>query len=643
MCQHLLLLPVHFFSRKMSTRFSACLSHHSVYRTQTTFWKPLRALAMPQRIFSEQTDLATRLLSPFPKQAFFCCSRTMLPAGADVAAASSSVSQCAASSGPATSTGGGSTTGTARPDTHPVAVDLRGQPVTVMCVVNGVQPIVLSSLPCEPQIDPRALANELLFCAADGCPPVATSGRVDLQPASVADGSLWSAAFNYHLQVQVTWFTHSAIARHPPLAAFAHIETSSSASHSASGAQGGSHSAVEAPRRQPPSGAPPTTVPPAASGPRRKEATSASAARPTAVGSSPPASSSGGSSARQPAAAAFHATDVFWRGCLHLYFEAAALTAFPADAALARGEASSAGGEERVAPASSRDDNEALTVEGVVGRAVQTPVPSRRFPGHAVVSLDLGPLCQRKAVTSAVLLDVMPTFAVLDVAACLTPPVHPSEQLLVRHCKAILDYDEYGGSTPSSHLQNQVRELPFYCDVIGPIKATWADFIRAHAPAAWEMCRYEQPEIDLYQLQQSCRAKECRLVSPQFASQRMQGDIARDRVRRQSETELSELLVQRLRQRPYEQSELLREIGQERAFLATVTPNLTKIMNTFAQDPQQRYFVLRHRFHPIFIEPLRRTRPRHVPWCAADDGPAASWHGVSSTPPAPYAARDPLT
>lgn len=224
---------------------------------------------------------------------------------------------------------------------------------------------------------------------------------------------------------------------------------------------------------------------------------------------------------------------------------------------------------------------------------------------------ELGPLQRLSPVESAVLLSKKPATIRFDVVVVETPAVHPSEALLARHCLALLVHEEFGGSFSSSHLQNQVRDLPYYADVIGPIKPSWIDFVRAHADK-WSVFKYTAEEIEQNNISTTCRNRELRIVANEHLDEYRQGDIARERVRVRAESELNDLLEERLRERKYEQSELLKELVNEKSFLSLITPNLTKVLGMFEQHPEE-YWVLCHRLHPIIVE------PRVVPVPTQDD------------------------
>ncbi len=214
-------------------------------------------------------------------------------------------------------------------------------------------------------------------------------------------------------------------------------------------------------------------------------------------------------------------------------------------------------------------------------------------------TLDLGPLQTSPPIHCATLVDQVPKTFTFEVLRVDSPAIHPSERLLMNHTLAILEKDEYFGSVCSSHLQNQVRDLPFYDDVIGPLK-TWNEFLKAHQDK-WDLFKYAADEIQSAGLGSRCRDTDIRVVAKCNADVYKQGDVVRAQQRDQAEVTLHELLVTKLRQRSYKQSELLAELMKESCFLTIITPNLSKMVEYFQSFPD-RFFVVRHYLHPIIIE-----------------------------------------
>jgi len=250
-----------------------------------------------------------------------------------------------------------------------------------------------------------------------------------------------------------------------------------------------------------------------------------------------------------------------------------------------------------------------------------TPTPThciRNFrPAHragrvlingGAVRHELGPLWHEKTVESAVLLDEPPRSIQIEVFTTERPVMHPTEAILADHVLAVLEMDEYSGSVSSSHLQNQVRELPFYAAVFDKgVQPSWQAFIDAH-PDKWSVVKYTKEEIERNEIGVTCRARELRVYANVHAGCFREGDVARERIRVAAEKELHEVLLERLRERPYEQSELLKELVNERSFLTLMTLNFVKIMAMYEALPEQ-YFVLCDALHPIAIEPRAKTLP----------------------------------
>ena len=222
---------------------------------------------------------------------------------------------------------------------------------------------------------------------------------------------------------------------------------------------------------------------------------------------------------------------------------------------------------------------------------------------------ELGPLQRLPPVMSAVRCEMVPETIRLEVSVVPAPVQHPAEELLASHCLDLLRNDAHKGSVASSHLQNQVRELPFYSHVIAVTRTNWTEFVSNH-PDKWDCFKYSAEEISALDLHHTCRPKETRLFAHENALRYREGDVARERIRVHCNKELHDLIVTRLNERPWEQSELLSELINEPCFLAMITPNLTKVLDLYEAD--SNYFVVCSPYHPIAVEPRVEPHPEDV-------------------------------
>lgn len=268
----------------------------------------------------------------------------------------------------------------------------------------------------------------------------------------------------------------------------------------------------------------------------------------------------------------------------------------------------------------------------------------------------LGPVQFLPPVESALFVHRLPTAVQLLIAEVPDPELDACEVFLARAVRDILECDEYAGSHPSSHIQNFVQYMPSYEHVIGTaataasasssnavhgsssaahnnttaatatasaaataaaggstssshsnsIHRCWNSFIDAHSGREWCLFRYSQSMIDAMQLGPATsgagiKAGEPRLVAWRHLDNFLEADLAREQLRRSSETQVRERLLAEVAKRPLTQTQVMKMLAKDREFLSMMSPQLVKMLNVIEQDA--RYVVLRNnKLHPITVE-----------------------------------------
>lgn len=149
----------------------------------------------------------------------------------------------------------------------------------------------------------------------------------------------------------------------------------------------------------------------------------------------------------------------------------------------------------------------------------------------------LGPLASQGPVTSARFVSEVPSTVTLVVEenACLPPEVDaplPCEMLLKEHVKTILENDDFCGSVAAPHVQNLVRELPFYESAMRRFR-TWSEFVIRFADffGSWEALQYDEDEHVALGLSNLTPPGELRLVANCYADRYVVADVHRDRIK----------------------------------------------------------------------------------------------------------------
>ncbi|RNE99874.1 hypothetical protein TraAM80_07936 [Trypanosoma rangeli] len=183
----------------------------------------------------------------------------------------------------------------------------------------------------------------------------------------------------------------------------------------------------------------------------------------------------------------------------------------------------------------------------------------------------------------------------------------PAELLLADHVMAVIDNDDLSGSVPSSHVQNLVRELPFYNEGMRRFK-NWSLFAHFFAVnyRLWVLVTYSAEEHKKFGFSKLMLAGELRMVSNNFLHCYTKADKERDIIRHEAFLEFRQLLFSFTgpsdgsRRSPRLSNEAFRVLGESRSFQTLNTANYVRILRTVALDPERH--VLFDPLHPIRID-----------------------------------------
>lgn len=257
-------------------------------------------------------------------------------------------------------------------------------------------------------------------------------------------------------------------------------------------------------------------------------------------------------------------------------------------------------------------------------QAVGSALPSRNI--IAVVQFPwgsqhyLGPLSSSSTMASARFVRVVPLtlHLVLNCDTCLPAVVEaPSsmEMLLKEHVKIIVENDEFCGSMSSAHVQNLVREFPFYEGAMRRFP-NWSKFTRFFAEhyAAWRIVEYDVEQHRYLGMTELTPPREQRLVANRFYSSYIRADMLRDQKRSRALEEFREvvLLQSQNSRKPESDDDLyekddadmpylrlsrteLRQLGSARSFRTLNSVNFMRLLEMMHETSD----VLFSAFHPI--------------------------------------------
>jgi hypothetical protein len=173
---------------------------------------------------------------------------------------------------------------------------------------------------------------------------------------------------------------------------------------------------------------------------------------------------------------------------------------------------------------------------------------SLRFPSGTTHYL--GPLAQHSVISSGRFVSEVPRSVtlVVDVDGCIPRELEaplPCEMLLKEHVKTILENDDFCGSIAAAHVQNLVRDLPFYDSGMRRFK-TWSEFVTLFAVfyGCWETVHYKDEEHAALGLSSLTPPGELRLVANCFADRYTTADVHRDRIKWRALCDFRELVME---------------------------------------------------------------------------------------------------
>lgn len=237
----------------------------------------------------------------------------------------------------------------------------------------------------------------------------------------------------------------------------------------------------------------------------------------------------------------------------------------------------------------------------------------------------LGPIpVKEESIPSARLVRAVPS--VVEVVVCadtcipttMSPP-WPCEMLLKEHIKVILENDEFCGSVSSSHMQNLVRELPFYAPAMRRRKR-WPDLVGLFAQQyrCWSLVSYSAEEHKAVGLSDLTPVNEVRLVANRFLRSYQAGDKERDRVKLAALLEYRQLVLPTALSMPEEEcdggaadptcavplsKEHIQRLAMSHSFLTLNCINYLQVL----KQASEHCCVLFSSLHPIQLDEASNT------------------------------------
>ncbi|CAC9495697.1 conserved hypothetical protein [Leishmania infantum JPCM5] len=163
----------------------------------------------------------------------------------------------------------------------------------------------------------------------------------------------------------------------------------------------------------------------------------------------------------------------------------------------------------------------------------------------------LGPLMHNAPVSSARFVREVPSSVTLLVDVDWCAPVEvgaplPCEMLLKEHVRTVIENDEFCGSIAAAHVQNLVRDLPFYDAAMQRFR-NWSEYVIFFAECyrCWRIVQYEPEEHAALGLSSRTPAGEQRMVANCYVDDYARADVHRDRVKRRALQEFRDCLAAR--------------------------------------------------------------------------------------------------
>ncbi|KAG5502062.1 hypothetical protein GH5_05006 [Leishmania sp. Ghana 2012 LV757] len=234
----------------------------------------------------------------------------------------------------------------------------------------------------------------------------------------------------------------------------------------------------------------------------------------------------------------------------------------------------------------------------------------------------LGPLTHNAPVWSARFVREVPSAVTLVVDVDWCSPVEvgaplPCEMLLKEHVRTIIENDEFCGSIAAAHVQNLVRDLPFY-DAAMQRFSNWSEYVTFFAECyrCWRVVQYEAEEHAALGLSSRTPTGEQRMVANCYADDYVRADAHRDRVKRRALREFRDCLAARgvelswspRKDRKAEPSfnlsrKLLLKLSCERSFRTLNSANYLHVL----EGLQASHNVLFSELHPVQVDVAAST------------------------------------
>ncbi|GET89366.1 hypothetical protein, conserved [Leishmania tarentolae] len=243
-----------------------------------------------------------------------------------------------------------------------------------------------------------------------------------------------------------------------------------------------------------------------------------------------------------------------------------------------------------------------------------------RFPWGTVHYL--GPLTHNASVFSARFVREVPSTVTLVVDVDWCAPVEvgaplPCEMLLKEHVRTVIENDEFCGSIAAAHVQNLVRDLPFYEAGMQRFR-TWSEYVTFFAECyhCWKIVQYEPEEHAALGLSSRTPVREQRMVANCYADDYTRADVHRDRVKRRALQEFRECLASQgveLSWSPRKDRKaepffnlprkVLGRLGCERSFRTLNSPNYVHVL----EGLRASHSVLFSELHPVQVDAVVST------------------------------------
>ncbi|EPY23476.1 hypothetical protein STCU_06160 [Strigomonas culicis] len=220
----------------------------------------------------------------------------------------------------------------------------------------------------------------------------------------------------------------------------------------------------------------------------------------------------------------------------------------------------------------------------------------------------LGPLTTAEVASARFCRKIPDTVALLLLEDTCIPsyelPPFPAEMLLKEHVKLILENEEFCGSLPSSHVQNLVREFPFYNEGMSRFKS-WSVFVTFFSKhyGSWSLLCQENDQCVCPMVNALVApAFEIRLVANRFHEECARFDLNRNFQRLQALQNLCEYVEPLSKSSKGADRNLtkaeLRKLSSNSNFLLLNSVNYINILKMFSQ---KLFKVLFSPLHPITI------------------------------------------